>query len=201
MRKYSRYIPLIGGLLAFFSFALPWVGVYKGIGLVIGGFHPISVILIILLGLIGFGISVMRFVSKSAGIILIAFGLFFFLVLLSVFFQEVNDVDRGSSFITIAFFMSLIIIGSSLMLNRQGDWHSFARVFVFIYAGIGLLCFLIVVFSLKLGLEIEGTLNPKIKYGAFLTAIGYILSIAGVLEMPQRLENPITKNEENQSNS
>ena len=199
MRNYSRYITLIGGLLAFFSFALPWVSVDSGVELVIGGFHPVLVILIVFFALIGFGIYVFRSISRALGIILIAFGLFFFLILWSVFFEVVKDVDHGSSYITYAFFMSIIIIGTSLMLNRQGHLHSFARVFVCINAGIGLLCFLIVVFSLNLDLKIEGTLNSQIKYGAFLTAVGFMLSIAGVFETPI-LENDDVNKEENQSN-
>ncbi len=200
MKQYSRFITLTGGLLAFFSFALPWVGVYKGVGLVIRGFHSILVLLIILIGLIGFGIFCIRSISRALGIIIITVGLFFFFLLLSVFIELVNDVDHGSSFITIAFFMSLIMIGVSLLLNRPGHWHSFARTLVLINAGTGLFCFLIVVFSLNLDLEIANTLNPLIKYGAFLTAIGFILSIVGVLETPYRLENEDTDIEENQSN-
>lgn len=188
MRRYSRYITLAGGLLAFFSFTLPWVGVYKGVGLAIGGFHPILIILMIFLGLIGFGIFSSQSIVKKLRVVIIVFGLFFFLSLLSIFFGELIDVDYGSSFVTIAFFMSLIIIGTSLMLNRQWHLHSLARKFVFINAGIGLLCFLIVVFSLNLDLKIAGTFNSQIKYGAFLTAIGFILSIFGVLETSNGFE-------------
>ena len=88
--------------------------------------------------------------------------------------------------------MSLIIVGVSLMLNRQGNWHSFARTFVLIHAVVGLLCFLIVVFSSNLNLKISESLNLQIKYGAFLAAIGFILSIVGVLETPYKLENEDT---------
>ena len=199
MRNYSRYITLIGGLLAFFSFTLPWVSGSSGVELVIGGFHPIFVILIVFFALIGFGIYVFRSIYRALGIIMIAFGLFFILILLSIFFDLVKDVDRGSSYITVTFFMSLIITGTSLMLNRQSHLHSSARVFVCINAGIGLLCFLIVVFSLNLDLKIEGTLNSQIEYGAFLTAVGFMLSIAGVFETPI-LENDDVNKEENQSN-
>lgn len=108
--------------------------------------------------------------------------------------------DHGSSFITIAFFMSLYTIGSSLMLDRQGNWHSFARTFVLTNSVVGIFCFLIVVFSLNLDMKIEGTLNPLIKYGAFLAAIGFILSIVGVLETPYRLADDANI-EENQSNT
>lgn len=200
MRNYSRYITLLGGLLAFFSFALPWVGTYSGVELVIDGFHPVLVILIAFFTLIGFGIYVFRSISRALGIVIIAIGLFFFLILLNIFFEVVKDVDRGSSYITVTFFMSLIITGTSLMLNRQGNWNSFARMLVLINAVVGLFCFLIVVFSFNLDLKIAGSFKSEINYGAFLTAVGFILSIVGVLEMPQRLENADTNIEENQSN-
>lgn len=199
MSTYSRYIALIGGLLAFFSFALPWIETYSGVELVISGFHPVLVILTVFIALIGFGIYVCRSISRALGIVIIAIGLFFFLLLLSIFFEFVKNVDRGSSYITVTFFMSLIITGTSLLLDRQGHLHSFAKVFVFINAVIGLFCFLIVVFSLNLELEIAGSFNSEIKYGAFLTAVGFILCIFSVLEMPQRLENADTNTEENQS--
>lgn len=199
MRNYSRYITLIGGLLAFFSFALPWVGVYSGVNRVIGGFHLILVILMIFWGLICFGIFYLQSISRALGIVIIAIGLFFFLILLSIFFEVVKDFDQGSSFVTLAFFASLVIIGSSLLLNRQGHLHSFAKVFVFSNACIGFLCFLIVVFSLNLDLKIAGSFNPIIKYGAFLTAVGFVLSVVGVFETPI-LENDDVNKEENQSN-
>ena len=100
----------------------------------------------------------------------------------------VNEVHYSNNFITFAFFMSVIIIGISLMLDRQGHWHSSARTLVLMNAVVGFFCFLVVVFSSKLDLKIAGTLNPQIKYGAFLTAVGFILSIVGVLETPHRLE-------------
>lgn len=199
MKQYPRFISLVGGIIAFFSFALPWVDIYSGVELVIGGFHFVFLILIIFSGLIGFGIFCMQSISKALGVITIAFGAFFFLLLYSMFVDVERYFDHGSSIITYAFFMSLIIVGVNLMLNRQGNWHSFARTFVLIHAVVGLLCFLIVVFSLNLNLKIEGTLNPEIKYGAFLAAIGFILSIVGVLETPYRLENDDANIEGNQS--
>lgn len=201
MRNYLHYITLAGGLLAFFSFALPWVGIYSGVELAISGFNFILVILMIPFGLIVVGIFTFQSISKMQGTIVIAIALFFFLLLFRVLFEVVNDNDFGSSYITIAFFMSLFIIGSSLMLNRQGNWHSFARVFVLTNAAVGIFCFLIVVFSLNLNLKIEGSLNPAIKYGAFLTVVGFILSIAGVLETPYRFKNDDVNIGEDQTNS
>ncbi len=201
MKQYPRFISLVGGIIAFFSFALPWVDIHSGVELAISGFHFILVILMIPIGLIAIGIFTFQSISKMQGTIIITICLFFFLILLSVFFEVVNENDLGSSFITIAFFMSSFIIGSSLILNRQGHWHSFASTFVFTNAAVGIFCFLIVVFSLNLNLRIEGSLNPEIKYGAFLAAVGFILSIVGVLETPYRLENEDTDTDENQSNA
>lgn len=199
MRNYSRYITLAGGLLAFFSFVFPWVDSYSGVELAIGGFHPISVILIILIALIGFGIFCSQSISRALGIILVVFGILFFIIIYSIFVDVDKYFDHGSSIITIAFFMSFIIIGSSLMLNQHGSLHSFARSFVLTKSAVGIICFMIVVFSLKLDLKIVGSLNTEIKYGAFLAAIGFILSIVGALETPYWLENDDSNIEENQS--
>ena len=49
MKQYPKFISLVGGIIAFFSFALPWVGIYSGISRVIDGFHPMFVILIYIL--------------------------------------------------------------------------------------------------------------------------------------------------------
>lgn len=201
MKQYSRFITLAGGVLAFFSFALPWVEVYSGVELVISGFEPTIVFLIIIflivsLGFLGIGIYIWQSMSRILAIILIGFGLFGFLIMFGVFTNDVEEFDYGSSFVTIAFIVSLVIIGMSLMLNRQDHWHSFSRTFIIINAVIGLCCFLIVVFSLKLDLKIEGTFNPLIKYGAFLTAIGFILAIVGILNYPETMDVSESMNEQ-----
>ena len=201
MKQYSRYITLAGGILAFFSFTLPWVNVYSGVGLVISGFNSITVIFVASLGFLGFGIYLSQSMYGMLGRYIAGFGIFGFLIMFIGFPDIVEKSDSGSSFVTIAFIVSLVIIGMSLMLNRQYHWHSFAKVFVIINAVIGLCCFLIVVLSFKLDLKIQGTFNPRIKYGAFLTAIGFILAIVGVLEAPKTSAISESNNEQDETNS
>ncbi len=194
MKQYSRYLALAGGIIAFFSFALPWVGIYSGVELANDGLHVSIFLFLIFLGLLGFGIYEYYSMSLTLGTILIFIGFFCLLILLKVLPVVVKE-HGGSPFITFAFFTSLVIIGVSILLNRQDNLHSFSRVFLLINSCIGLCCFLIVVFSLNFDLKIAGTLNSGIKYGAFLTAIGFILSIVGVFESPKRSRNPDTISE------
>ncbi|MCY4401655.1 MAG: hypothetical protein OXD54_03685 [Candidatus Poribacteria bacterium] len=194
MKQYSRYLALAGGIIAFFSFALPWVGIYSGVELAIDGLHASIFLFLIFLGFLGFGIYQYYSMSLTLGTILIFIGFFCLLILLQVLPVVVKE-HGGSPFITFAFFTSLVIIGVSILLNRQDNLHAFSRVFLLINSCIGLCCFLIVVFSLNFDLKIAGTLNSGIKYGAFLTAIGFILPIVGVFESQKRSRNPDTISE------
>lgn len=198
MRNYARYITLLGGLLTFFSFALPWGEAYSGVEIANDGFHLVLVILFAFFTLIGFGIYVFRSNSRTLGTVLIGIGLFFSLILTLIFYEIKSSFenDEISFVVTLAFFASLTIIGSILLLNRQGHWLASTKVVVLTNAVLGLICFLIVVFSSTFDLEITGSSYPDIKYGAFLTAVGFILSIAGVVETPI-LEKDDGKKEEN----
>ena len=195
MKHYSRYITFAGGMLAFFSFVLPWVEMLSGINLAILGFHPIIIFSLVFLGVIALCICLCLSASRIVRSVLAAIELFFFFILFIVIVDFIDFLDSANTFVTFAFITSLVVIGMSLLLNPQSRWHSFFKIFVLINAGIGLLCFLIVVFSLKLNLRIAGTLDSDIKYGAFLTAIGFLLSIFGISETPRNLENSGTENQ------
>ena len=76
MKQYSRYLALAGGIIAFFSFALPWVGIYSGVELAIDGLHVSIFLFLIFLGLLGFGIYQYYSMSLIFGTILIVTGFF-----------------------------------------------------------------------------------------------------------------------------
>ena len=189
MKQYSRFITLAGGILAFFCFSLPWEKNYSGIELASSGVNAFTVIVIILLGIIGIGIFFLKFLSRTLGVVTSSFGLCSFLVLFTGLENLGEYPDGGSSLVTIAFISSLVVIGMSLMLNRQDPWQSLSRTLVLFSSSIGFCCFLILYFGLRLNLYIHGILISDIRFGAFLTTIGFILAILGVLETPKVKDN------------
>ena len=189
LKEYSRFITLAVGILTFFSFLLPWEKHYSGIELASSGVNLFTLTAIILLGIIGIGFYFFKFLSRTLGLVTISFGLCCFLVLLIRFKDLVEFLDRGSSFGTIAFIASLVVIGTSLMLNRQDPWQSLSRTLILFSSSIGLCCFLILFFGLRLNLHIQGLLVNDLRFGAFLTTIGFILVIVSVSETPKIKDN------------
>ncbi len=91
-------------------------------------------------------------------------------------------LDSGFNFIIISFIASLAIIGvGTFRLIRQSPWKSWSTFLVLISSSVGICCFLVLSLggSLNLKMGHEYLTNPR--YGAFLTAIGYILAMIGVL--------------------
>ena len=189
MKQYSRFITLVGGILAFFSFSLPWEKNHSGIELASIGVNTFTVIVIILLGIIGTGLFFLKSLSRTLGVVTCGFGLCCCLVLLPGFEDLGEYFDVGSSFVTIAFMASLIVIGMIPMLNRRDPWQSLSRTLTLFSSSIGFCCFLILFFGLKLNLHIQDLLVSDIRFGAFLTTIGFILAIVGVLETPKIKDN------------
>ncbi len=144
MKQYSRFITLAGGVLALFSFALPWDEDYSGV--------------------------------------------------------EFANMSFNS--ITVIFFASLAIIGTSLVLNRRELWKAgLSRVLVIISSGIGLCCFVVLFFGNGLDLKIDGSWIDEIEYGAFLNAIGFILAIAGIWNYPKTTDISESNDEQDEANS
>lgn len=189
MKQYSRFITLVGGILAFFSFSLPWEKSYSGIELASSGVGALSIIVSILLGIIGISLYFLKFLSRTLGLVTCSFGLCFFLVLLTGLKELAPFGDRGSSLVTIAFMASLVVIGMIPMLNRQDPWQSLSRTLTLFSSSIGFCCFLILFLGLRLNLHIQSRLVSDIQFGAFLTTIGFILVIISVLETPKIKDN------------
>ena len=189
MKRYPRFITLTGGILAFLGFSLPWDSRNLGVELASNGINPITVTFFALLGIVIINLYLwkssrtwktwVRIMALIAG----NYGIFYFLVLFLQFANSAESLDNGSSFVTIAFIASLVSIGMSLMLNRK----SLPRTLVLISSGIGLCCFLILFFGLRL--DFPSLLVNNLRFGAFLTTTGFILAIAGVLETPKTTDS------------
>ena len=201
MKQHSRFISLVGGIIAFFSFALPWESRYSGLELANGLGGVITIVFIVSLFFICINIYLIFAKSNSYH-----WGnTFVFIIGLVGTYGSIVVFSRNReiniNYVTIAFIASLVTIGTSIyMLNRQSPYRSLPTLWVLISSFIGFCCFLILMYSEMLNIELNDVHIEELKYGASLTAVGFILSIAGVLETPCRLEKADPKIEENQSN-
>lgn len=244
--KYSRWMTLIGGILAFFSFALPWDNELSGaelantgegtlvtiaiivaiglflisisllnrntswqfasivVALIISGIllflfilfadvligsryetaisriNAIAILFVLALSLFGVSIYVSnRFVFKTfwrIGLALVL-GSIGVLSIISLIYASINS---GINFIIIDFIGAVTIIGVSIfVLIWQPSWKSISTFLILISSSVGLCCFLVLFVSDSLHLKFEGDFLFRPRYGAFLTAIGYILAIIG----------------------
>ncbi len=186
MNKYSRLITLIGGILAFFSFALPWKHTYSGAMLANGRGWPITLAFIASSIVVGVGYYVLSQKSRdnprliTLGLTMSGLGLLCWVVTLIQF------LESGINFITISFVASLIIIGTAIyMLNQQTPWKSIPTKVLLISSSVGLICFFILFFSGSLAIG-SGNQVDNTRYGASLSAIGFILAIVGLLCFPEK---------------
>ncbi len=101
-------------------------------------------------------------------------------------YSGVEYANMSFNFITLVFLASLVIIGTSLVLNRRERWKAnLSRVLVFISSGFGICCFVVLFFGEGSDLKIESTWFDRIEYGVFLNVIGFILAIVGVWTHPK----------------
>lgn len=133
MKQHSQFILLAGGVLAFLSFALPWVEDYSGVEL-----------------------------------------------------ANISYSNSDIGFVLIVFIVTLIIIGTSLVLNRLTPIQvTLSKIIVRICSGIGLFCFIILFFGESWDARIYGNYVDEIQYGAFLNAVGFIIAIVGIWDHPK----------------
>ncbi|MDE0315175.1 MAG: hypothetical protein OXM61_09750 [Candidatus Poribacteria bacterium] len=185
MKQYSRFITLTGGMLAFFSFALPWKHTYSGAMLANGRGWPITLAFIGSSIVVGVGYYVLSQKSRdnprliTLGLIMSGLGLLCWVVTLIQF------LESRINFITISFVASLIIVGITIYtLNRQTPWKSIPTKLLLISSSVGLICFFILFFSGSLAIG-SGNRVDNTQYGASLSAIGYILALVGLLCFPK----------------
>ena len=152
-----------------------------------------AVVIVFIVALAVFGISVYvanRHVFQTywrpvLALILCSIGvLFCFIPILAGF-------ESGINFILIAFFAALTITYFGIFrLIQQPPWKSWSTFLVLISSIIGLCCFLILFFGISLKIAIGGRKLYDPGYGTFLTAVGYILAMIGILSSIENANSP-----------
>lgn len=181
MRHYSRYIILGGSLLAFLCFSLPWKHIYSGAVLANSKGWSVTLFFYVALTIAVF-CTYLLFRQPSVETFLITFSLIIGILASAICFASfVMVVSEGLNFVTISFVASVEIVGISIyVFNRTVVSEPILRLGILISSLIGVCCFLLLFFS---GSYIIGS-NSRIdntRYGAFLTAIGYMVVIIGYL--------------------
>ena len=184
MKQHSLLITLAGGILAFFSFALPWTDNQSGTMLAADEGGLATIVSIVALTIVGSCFYLIlrkpdiRHGLRALAIIITPFGLIFCVIWFGIFYTEGWEIN----IVTISFAAALVVIGTTIYtLNRQPPRKSWSTYIVLISSSIGICYFLILFFETpQYGPFVE---TPQ--YGAFLTAIGYILAMVGLLCFPK----------------
>ncbi len=249
MKRYSHLITVLGGILTFFCFALPWEKdrsgallantgegtlvpialiaslVFIGISFYMLNRHtswnPISIIAVLIISsmlLAFFSFFTIEIVNSRIAAItilfiaaIVIFGIsaylskyrlsltpFILLILIvgsigiiSCLIVVLQFLDSGFNFIIISFIASLAIIGVGIfMLILQPPWKSWSTFLVLVSSSVGLCCFLILFLGFSLNIKMDGVILYTPQYGAFLSAVGYILSMIGVLSSFESENSP-----------
>ncbi len=104
-----------------------------------------------------------------------------------------NSPEIEINFVIIAFIAAITtIIASTYRLIHSSGWKSWSTFFVLFSCSVGLLCFLILFLGESVDLTIDGEYLYNPQYGAFLSAVGYILSMVGVFCSYETVENSET---------
>lgn len=198
-------------MITSFLFGIVLVGIFDIIRFsTLGAFFVMLLIYIPLLGIVGVCVYMrdqsffQRYWRYVVGLFLgsVSLVLGFFLVI------EIIDSSRFSStshwiginFIIIAFIAAITTITVSIYrLIHISGWKSWSTFFVLFSCSVGLLCFLILFLGAGLNWKIDGDYLDNPQYGAFLSAVGYILSMVGVFcsyETVKRNESDIPQQEE-----
>lgn len=267
MKQHSHLITLAGGILAFFSFGLPWENDRSGALLANSGEDTLVTILFI----IGFTIVCFSFfmlsrytewyfTSKTAALFISGLSLLFFSIIVDIFIgfslfplmwrsNFIFSFVQRISGISLLFFLALAIIGFAVYVaNRhvyqmswrktlalsiggvgvlfcfvlsfaidntginlfiisfiaaltitgvsiyrlvcQSPWKSWSTYLVLICSSVGFCIFLIHFLGRSLDIRMNGELLYNPQYGAFLTAVGYLIAIVGVLSSIETKESP-----------
>ena len=186
MRHYSRYIILAGSIISFFCFALPWKHNYSGAVIANGNGWSVTIAFVCAIMSVIAGVYLLR-LRPVVRPILIIFALFLGLIGIMFCFVTFGQVvEDGFNFVTISFLATSVLVGLSIyMFNKSSVLSSITKIGLFTSSIVGICCFLLLFFTES---YIIGTNNKldNIRYGAFFTAIGYIITIIGYT----CLENP-----------
>ena len=184
MKQNSRFITLAGGILAFFSFALPWESDYSGLQLANGKGGIITLVFTVSLAIIGIKIYL---ISTRSHFYPLGMTFALFIGLIGTYGSIVafsRNSDVNLNYVTIAFIASLVIIGATIYMLRQTHWKSLPTLWVVISSIVGLCCFLVLIFGETLNIVLNDVRIEELKFGASLTAVGFILAIVGSLCFP-----------------
>lgn len=197
MKHYSRFITLAGGILAFFCFALPWESKDSGLQLANGKGGIITLVFVVSLAIIVINIYL---ISTKSHLYPLGRTIAFIIGLIGTYGSIVNfsgNSDVNLNYVAIAFIASLSSIGATIyMLNRQTHRKSLPTLWVVISSIAGLCCFLVLMFGEPLNIVLNDVHIEELRYGASLTAVGFILAIVGVSCFPNTENNSETDREE-----
>ncbi|MCG9127069.1 hypothetical protein JT359_05640 [Candidatus Poribacteria bacterium] len=184
MKEYSRFIVLGIGLLAFFSFSLPWKHTFSGIVLVNGPGSYNTLILIGSLFILGMGIYSLKTTpvnprSITLGLLLCGLGPLFSVA------SIINLINERINFITISFVSTIVVIVCSVLsLRHQKHNEILLKRLILACSIVGLACFFLLAFSRGYLLDTEQKIDNT-RYGSFLSAICYMLVIIKLIYKPE----------------
>lgn len=183
--QYPRFISLVGGIIAFFSFAMPWESNYSGLKLANGISGIITIVFLVSIYIICINTYLISVKSNFNPVFITVSFIIGLIGTYGCLVTFARNSDVNLNYVTIAFIASLMIIGAIIyMLNRQSPWRSLPTLWVVINSIIGLCCFLVMMFGEYLNIVVNVIHIDDLNYGASLTAVGFILAIVGVLCFP-----------------
>ena len=128
MNRYSKFVTLTGGILAFFCFALPWESNYSGLQLANGLEGIITIVFVMSIYIICMNICLITVKSDFNPVFIT---ITFIVGLIGTYgclvtFSRNSDVNLN--YVTVAFIASLQIIGTSIyLLTRQTPWRLLSK--------------------------------------------------------------------------
>lgn len=162
MKQYSQLITLIGGILTFVCFALPWEGDLSGAQLANGGGTLVTILLIAALTFICISIYILNrstswnLMSKIVALILSGIGLFLYLLFFeaTISGRFTSNISRISA-VVIVFVLALAVFGVCVYVaNRHVFRTSWRPVLALIVGSIGILsCFIPILTSFYGGIN------------------------------------------------
>ena len=142
----------------------------------------------------------------AVGLLLGSIGIISCFILILVNYDRHNipgtTSDSGINFIIISFIASVAIVGVSIYrFIHESEWKTWSSFFVIFSSGVGICCFLFLFLGDSLDLKINSDYLTDPKYGAFLTTVGYILSMIGVLCSYETAQDVVSSDTQEQEDS
>lgn len=188
MKLFSLFFSLAGAILAFFSFAFPWLDGVSGIESVKVALWQTSFAFVVSLFLLVIGIYLLNRISSTnpslislSLLMIISSGICLLITILLI----VVNIDKGVNISIISFVASLVVLGAIIvMFNQDMSYDSFSRKLAVVGCCIGLSCLLFIFIVGRSVIGIESSVG-ELKYGAFLNVIGYVIVMVGQFLYPK----------------